>query len=45
MASERYVLRAPRSGDSGWMVHRQGALYFEEYGWNEEFGQNWTLKL
>ena len=37
MASERYVLRAPRSGDDGWIVHRPGALYFEEYGWNEEF--------
>ena len=37
MASEPYVLRAPRSGDFGWVVHRQGVLYFEEHGWNEEF--------
>jgi DNA-binding MarR family transcriptional regulator/N-acetylglutamate synthase-like GNAT family acetyltransferase len=32
-----YVLRAPRSGDYGWVVERHGALYAEEYGWNEEF--------
>ncbi|MGE0006554.1 MAG: GNAT family N-acetyltransferase [Parvibaculaceae bacterium] len=31
------VLRAPRPGDYGWIVHRQGALYAQEYGWNEEF--------
>jgi DNA-binding MarR family transcriptional regulator/N-acetylglutamate synthase-like GNAT family acetyltransferase len=32
-----YLLRAPRSGDYGWVVQRHGALYAEEYGWNEEF--------
>lgn len=32
-----YVLRAPRPGDYGWVVQRHGALYAEEYGWNEEF--------
>jgi DNA-binding MarR family transcriptional regulator/N-acetylglutamate synthase-like GNAT family acetyltransferase len=32
-----YVLRVPRSGDYGWVVQRHGALYAEEYGWNEEF--------
>jgi len=32
-----YVLREPRSGDYGWVVQRHGALYAEEYGWNEEF--------
>jgi DNA-binding MarR family transcriptional regulator/GNAT superfamily N-acetyltransferase len=31
------VLRAPRVGDYGWIIHRHGALYAEEYGWNEEF--------
>jgi DNA-binding MarR family transcriptional regulator/N-acetylglutamate synthase-like GNAT family acetyltransferase len=32
-----YVLRPPRPGDYGWVVQRHGALYAEEYGWNEEF--------
>ncbi|MGH7628716.1 MAG: bifunctional helix-turn-helix transcriptional regulator/GNAT family N-acetyltransferase [Gemmatimonadales bacterium] len=32
-----YLLRPPRSGDFGWIIHRQGVLYAEEYGWNEEF--------
>jgi DNA-binding MarR family transcriptional regulator/GNAT superfamily N-acetyltransferase len=36
-AASAYVLRPPRPGDFGWIIHRQGALYAEEYGWNEEF--------
>jgi GNAT superfamily N-acetyltransferase len=31
------TIRAPASGEFGWMVERHGALYAEEYGWNEEF--------
>ena len=31
------VLRNPRAGDIGWIIHRHGALYAEEYGWNEKF--------
>ncbi|MGA2550307.1 MAG: bifunctional helix-turn-helix transcriptional regulator/GNAT family N-acetyltransferase [Burkholderiaceae bacterium] len=31
------VLRAPIPGDMGWIIHRHGSLYFQEYGWNAEF--------
>ena len=32
-----YVLRPLRSGDFGWVVHRHGAIYAREYGWNASF--------
>ena len=31
------VLRAPRPGDYGWVISRHGAIYAEEFGWNQEF--------
>ena len=31
-----YLLRDPRPGDMGWIVHRQAVLYAQEYGWNVE---------
>ena len=32
-----YTLRSHRPGDMGWIVHRHGALYSEEYGYDERF--------
>jgi DNA-binding MarR family transcriptional regulator/N-acetylglutamate synthase-like GNAT family acetyltransferase len=36
-AQAAYVLRPPRPGDMGWVVHRQAVLYAREYGWDETF--------
>lgn len=32
-----YLLRPHQPGDMGWVIHRHGALYAEEYGWDETF--------
>jgi DNA-binding MarR family transcriptional regulator/GNAT superfamily N-acetyltransferase len=32
-----YVLRLHQPGDMGWVIGRHGALYAEEYGWDETF--------
>lgn len=35
--SPAYVLREPRPGDMGWVVHKHGELYAREYGWDWTF--------
>jgi DNA-binding MarR family transcriptional regulator/GNAT superfamily N-acetyltransferase len=32
-----YLLRPPQPGDLGWVVHRHGAVYAQEYGYDEQF--------
>jgi DNA-binding MarR family transcriptional regulator/GNAT superfamily N-acetyltransferase len=32
-----YLLRPHQPGDMGWVVHRHGMLYAQEYGWDETF--------
>jgi len=35
--SASYLLRPHQPGDMGWVVHRHGALYAQEYRWDEQF--------
>jgi len=32
-----YLLRTHQPGDMGWIIHRHGVLYAQEYGWDEQF--------
>jgi DNA-binding MarR family transcriptional regulator/N-acetylglutamate synthase-like GNAT family acetyltransferase len=35
--ASKVILRPHRPGDIGWITHRHGALYSEQYGWDETF--------
>ncbi len=37
VAKPSYILRAPKSGDLGWIVTRHAQLYAQEYGWSQPF--------
>jgi DNA-binding MarR family transcriptional regulator/GNAT superfamily N-acetyltransferase len=37
LGTQAILLRPHRPGDMGWVVHRHGALYAEEWGYSDEF--------
>jgi len=37
MASEPYIFRPHRVGDMGWVVFRESAVYWKEYGFDSSF--------
>ena len=32
-----YIIRLHQNGDMGWIIHRHGTLYAQEYRWDEQF--------
>jgi len=43
-AARAVVIRPPRPGDLGWMVHRHGAVYAADFGWNGDF-ERWVARI
>lgn len=37
VAAAPLVIRPHRIGELGWLIHRQGVLYNQQFGWNGEF--------
>jgi GNAT superfamily N-acetyltransferase len=37
MQSPSFTLRTPQPKDCDWVIERHGAIYAEEFGWNENF--------
>jgi DNA-binding MarR family transcriptional regulator/GNAT superfamily N-acetyltransferase len=35
--AEPFILRPHQVGDMGWITHRQGILYHEQFGWDETY--------
>jgi DNA-binding MarR family transcriptional regulator/ribosomal protein S18 acetylase RimI-like enzyme len=35
--AEPFYLRHHEAGDMGWVIHRHGLIYSQEYGWDESF--------
>lgn len=32
-----FIIREPKSGDIGWIIHRHGVLYHDEFGYDQRF--------
>jgi DNA-binding MarR family transcriptional regulator/GNAT superfamily N-acetyltransferase len=37
VSTRPYLLRTHQPGDMGWVIYRQGVLYWQEYGYDEHF--------